>query len=951
MVDDINDINDLLNVYRSKKSGKTDTLFRNGNEHFSVSKEKIGDFMDKFCSLVKDDVDEEKGLAEDIGDMELSSGDGTYNHFGHSLYEVYSGTSVPVNFNFTFRLKDSQGVTDGNLYSKDFITTMIYSIQQGIVASLDVSSGLGELNVLMEQSKMWNDKKNNCFNVKLFFPYCRTKIDYQNTELLETCIKYLDNNNVLDRLNHECVGSWHDFFTPTTNSILMYRGKKDENETPCTLKGIYGPITDQDIENNIDISCPLNSRVFNIMQSSAIKENPSFKAVISKDVDINYWYPIFRSVHFWSSETSPKNREKFTPDLKSGTPINYSEVKNDFTDDPDAISSKDPKVMINFLIGLLSEKRYTIEPYLYDVIQCVYNIFSGNKEGLTLLIKCNISEVTNEKIKEIYHSLEETHLTIKTIGFYASEDNPERYKEWHDSWCESSIYEALTCFHDHVAEALYRTFWLNHIWVGGKRWYTFKGHSLREQSSNTELRRNITDVFVKKYKLMRKNFQNAAAEAKSQIDVKASEEASKKTSILISKLLNHTFKSTIIKASEPLFEVQDFDSIKDSNPSKIGWKNCVITCHGNHAYIINGKLEDYITKSTFRNYRSDLTWDHPLVVELKDWFSKMFPDPELMKYMFKDASSYLYGRNLEKLLRAWCGDGNNSKTMYGKCLQEAFGSYCIDFPPSFLTAKAISSSGPSPELAQAKGAHIGLIPETEEDEKIREGSAKRTTGGDRQYARNCNENGGSSVMGCKIILMCNKIPEFTFISKALIARFVNIPFLGNWSNDAPESLEEQRRQNHYKMDVRFEDRLPHLSLALAWVAVQYYPIYKKEGLITPDIIKRYTREHWENNDPVLCFVQERLENVYTIDENGSKQVDSNQTLSCTQIYTVYKSWFTQRYPGTTPAVMTSFQVSLTLQLGEPGPSKKWCGISIVQMAANTSNGQASGGNDMESINI
>jgi phage/plasmid-associated DNA primase len=478
----------------------------------------------------------------------------------------------------------------------------------------------------------------------------------------------------------------------------------------------------------------------------------------------------------------------------------------------------------------------------------------------------------------------------------------------------------------------------------------FHQHSLREQSNACNLREAIRITMVGKYTDIRKKYQAAASTSDSQLDVKQNEECAKKATALISKLSNYSYKNTIVKSAQPFFEIRNFSSIRDSNPCKTGWKNCVVTCYKEHAYISNGKLEDFITKTTHKKYNKDLSWGHPIVVELKNWFSQMFPDQELMKYMFRDMSSYLYGRNSEKILRAWCGDGNNSKTMLAKCIQEAFGSYSIDFPPSFLTAKALGSSGPNPELAQAQGAHIGFVPETEDDEKVREGAVKRATGGDRQFARNLNENGGSMEMGCKIVLMCNKIPEFTSISKALVARFVNIPFLGNWSDEAPTLLADQIEQNHYKMDPLFEERIPELSVALAWAAVQYYPVYKKEGLTSPSIIKRYTRQHWEDNDPVLCFVQERVENVYKIGENGEKIPDSNASLSCSQIYTVYKSWFGQRYPGTTPSAMNAFKVNLELQMGKAGPSKKWGGVAIVQMIANVSEGRSGNGNDMDNMN-
>jgi phage/plasmid-associated DNA primase len=192
----------------------------------------------------------------------------------------------------------------------------------------------------------------------------------------------------------------------------------------------------------------------------------------------------------------------------------------------------------------------------------------------------------------------------------------------------------------------------------------------------------------------------------------------------------------------------------------------------------------------------------------------------------------------------------------------------------------------------------------------------------------CNENGGSMEMMFKVIIMCNKIPEFTSNSKALRNRLMHIPFLSTWSDDAPECIKEQHKQRLFKNDPFFENRLTDLAQALGWVAVQYYPQYKKEGLTPPPIVVEYTTKHWEENDPILCFIQEKIENVYT---DVAKTIpDPNRFLTSTQIYQVYKSWHSQSYPGVSPPSHPTFKASLIQRFKRPpSTNRRWYGIAIV----------------------
>ena len=119
---------------------------------------------------------------------------------------------------------------------------------------------------------------------------------------------------------------------------------------------------------------------------------------------------------------------------------------------------------------------------------------------------------------------------------------------------------------------------------------------------------------------------------------------------------------------------------------------------------------------------------------------------------------------------------------------------------AMLTGRVLrSSSGPNPELAQAKGARIAVLSEPDEEEKMSGGVIKRYTGGDRFFARMCNQNGNSIEALFKTILMCNDIPVVLAGGQAMVNRLSALPFLSKWVENPPESEEEQRQRKLFSI--------------------------------------------------------------------------------------------------------------------------------------------------------
>jgi phage/plasmid-associated DNA primase len=244
----------------------------------------------------------------------------------------------------------------------------------------------------------------------------------------------------------------------------------------------------------------------------------------------------------------------------------------------------------------------------------------------------------------------------------------------------------------------------------------------------------------------------------------------------------------------------------------------------------------------------------------------------LGKYVRKYISSMLKGRNSDKLFVVYSGSGDNSKSVFMKLIQKAFGDYCVDLPVSVITQKRGSSSSASPEMARTKGAHISICSEPDDDEKIVCGTVKALTGNDRFYVRNLFENGSEILPMFKLILVCNKIPPMINGSNAMTNRLRVVPFLSTFVNNPPSSEEEQRKKRTFLKDPDFDDYVDQIATALLWIAVQDYHIYLNEGLeesSEPYIVKQHTNSYWEENNPYQMFKRDCI----IIDHNKMREFD------------------------------------------------------------------------------
>jgi phage/plasmid-associated DNA primase len=902
-------------------TASTYTSYYGIQKNFNIPVSKFGEFISGYCSASFED--EQDDMGDGISSVPLYIGEC-----------VDAKTTLPLMGNFCFKFDVEEGEEDRSYYTDSLILKIVQCYQRAIGELLDTSPNCAEYLCCVLENHSHRKGEYVKINLLLQFPFCQIDIKYMKTKFKNHVEKLLRNNRVVESFDTPPVGNWREMMFDFEKSVPMYRSSMDSSTPHMKLNHIYGMIDDDHINNEsgpeLELSAVFNPTTHSFIHNGKIPRN-SLKLEPDEDEEpddfCRFLLPLFLSIHFWGAQTNPKEIE------------NTNTVQKTIYENEDS-DTDNPLRMASTLLSILSPERANKDYSWLDIGRVLFNIYNGTEEGLNIWTsfssRATIQGRDKMMCKYKWSEFRKSNLTVKTLAWYAKEDNPTAYESWHIGWCQKSFNEALSAAHLDVAKAIYRMFWLNYVYSGDtKLWYQFRGnHFYRMGYQPFALRKEITERFIKIYTKMNMELNEKEHNSVSIDNVgKDVEFKLKAVRNLIDKMKNENYRSTVVKSLMDTFHVEEFEQKCDKNHLLTAMGNCILEVVDKRIRPRPGKPEDFIVKYSEIMYPFEYDWDSYWVAEVMKWFDQIcVRDTELKHYFLKRLSSFLRGLNSEKLFDVWTNSGNGGKSIMTKTLQYIFGKYFVDFPTSLLmgNGKNSNSGSANPELAQAANARGAILAEPDDRETMKGGIIKRITGGDRIFTRGLHENGGSMEMTFKTIMVCNRIPDIANVDRALINRFVIMPFLGTWCEDAPETEEEQFRQRKFKMDPFFEAKIPELARGLLWIMVQYYKYYAEEGLNFPPIVKEYIKRHWEENDYYLQFIAENIEYAYK--DADKKEINTNVSLTVQDIYRVFTRWFKDFYPGMNAptASQVKSDLEMTGRLGGQIKRGQWLGIQIKQ---------------------
>lgn len=845
---------------------------------------------------------------------------------------------------FQFSDKNKRNELNEQIETEQFAQNIISIHQKLIKEFFIISYDEMEYICVVCKSRLIRNGDNIIFRARFQFPYCVVKRDFLSHTFRKRLFQELEKLDTDDLFHLSCVSpddeddnEWNNYLLPTRDVYPLIGSSDKVDLPPVTFESIWGYDTAEEEIEELDLRDCYSIKTHSLFDEKYIgDEDVSFEEFEDEYEISGIGVPIFLSLFFYNKMSdlkpqflSPSLRDGGEKEGEGGSVSGKEEILSTVSgslekseDEYDAIT--DFEMFID-LVECLASKRFNTEMYMFDIGKCLFNCFQGGYDGLKWWIKYTNEKSTkyNEDFcHEHYPSFgDENFITVKTIGWYAKEDNFELYQQWHEKYCLPKMKLAIsreTFPQVLVAQAFHRFFWLDYIYTGGKArdWYRFRNNRLNAISEES-IRRDITEKFIpcfdrfrNQYMLEKINLSDKVGSSKKAAeDARDFEKTIKVIGQLIDRLLSQHYRSSIMMTIREYFEDSQFFDKIDINPNLLGAFNCVIELTPTGAFTRTGKPEDYITKKMGVSYSSEYDYNHRNVKDALKYLRQVFPEKSIFEFVLKDNAAMLYGKNVEKTFRCYIGDTNGSKSIYQAIHKKMFGDYYKDLPNEFYSGTRSNPSGPTPELAQLSGARVVYSTEPDAGLNFRGDKIKLITGSDSQFGRGCKENGGSINPSYNAIMVMNRIPNISNLDEATKERFGMFPFEGRWVRDeedigVPEEFEEQIKQKLYRMDKRFEKNIPRLAMGFLWLAVENYAKYMREGNKRPPYMKKFMKDHWKANDPYLCYIDEHIikkekqKECSKCDGDDCKRCkdgyitvpDTDHGLRSKDIYPMFKKW-------------------------------------------------------------
>ena len=500
------------------------------------------------------------------------------------------------------------------------------------------------------------------------------------------------------------------------------------------------------------------------------------------------------------------------------------------------------------LVALLSPNRAIGHNDWLTIGWALYNITNESDEGLNIWIKFSLQTPDHDEARCIYEWSRMQNRQIMTLGtlkWFARTDNEQAYTNY---MAKLNAKKQIKLTEKGLAE-LFAKHCQGEFVYCKKSWYEFKGNFWEEADEAISLKVKIFDTLVPLLKKIRTELKAREENGEEEEDPTAKKPD--KIGVVLAKLETVNFLASIVEACKLSFHDQTFENKLDRNCYLIGFENGVYDLQQNVFRV--GCPSDYIMNHLPIAYKEFNETDDE-VVEVKQFFEKVFPNPNLRRYFMDIMSEIFVGYNHRKHVYFWIGGGDNAKSMTQKLFEKMLGKMSIKAPTTLLTSKKPAVGSATEELARSGGGVRTMwLEEPDPDEEICQGFLKQLSGNDAFYTRGLYKSGKEVEPMFKMFIVCNSLPKFKYGGdNATWNRARVIKFESTFCADPPASPEEQLLLKRFPRDPTLDRRIPQLSQALAWLLLEHRKLPRIED---PIEVITATAEYRQDNDTYAQFVE------------------------------------------------------------------------------------------------
>ena len=525
---------------------------------------------------------------------------------------------------------------------------------------------------------------------------------------------------------------------------------------------------------------------------------------------------------------------------------------------------------------------------------CLYDIGDGSQEAFDLWV--DFTKRTDRPNRDEARCMYEWNrmtrrecFTIGTLRHYASIDSPTEYEAWKRKRSGGRIKDVLDGGHAGLAQMLHDIYANVFVCADPEKgmWYAFRNHRWHRIKKATALRKKIKEDLVPRFIEEQKRIFKLLGEEEQEDD--KMDKKLKAIRTIIKNLNSAPFKDCIVREMVDLFhdDAVDFIERLDSDINLIGFNNGVFDIRT--MTFREGRPDDYISMTTGYDY-VEFTEDDPRVLEVKDFFVKVFPDIQLRRFFLEYAAQLLKGGNFNKLFLNMVGGGDNAKSVTIELLEKTLGQYAVKFPTSLITGKRTQSAAASPEVIRSIGARFATIQEPDHKDIINVGILKEFTGNDSMFCRGLYSDGREFKPMFKLGLVTNKLINLSGNDVAIWNRILVLPFEACFPKDptkVPKTWDEQYAAKIFHRDHNFSEKIPAMRQPLMWLLIQTLKeVFVRGPSDIPLKVAEATDRYKQNNDVFLQFITENV--IHLDDEKG---------LTLTEAYSAFRQWHKDAFPA------------------------------------------------------
>jgi len=411
-----------------------------------------------------------------------------------------------------------------------------------------------------------------------------------------------------------------------------------------------------------------------------------------------------------------------------------------------------------------------------------------------------------------------------------------------------------------IAKVLYQLFKDEYVCVSVKAnvWYRYLNHRWKEIDSGTTLRKAISEEVRKLYSQKAfKLLQQMSAISADDEKHKKMEARAVKLKNIIARLSKTNDKKNIMTEARELFYDGSFLKKLDTNPYLMCFANGVVDFKEKR--FRQGYPEDYLSLCTnldfIAHYNS--TKHDAISNQINDFMKKLFPVPELCKYMWDHLASILIGTSANQTFNMYIGIGQNGKSVLVNFMEKVLGDYKGDVPLTLLTQQRTKIGGLAPELVQLKGVRYAVMQEPSKGDRINEGIMKQITSGvDPIQARAPYMPEIISFLPqFKLVVCSNEFMEIKSNDHGTWRRIRVVDFMSLFTENPQTGDVDKPYQ--FKLDRHITERFEEWAPLFAWMLVQR--AFQTNGVVEDcAMVLKSSNSYREGQDYIAQFVRDRI---------------------------------------------------------------------------------------------